>query len=64
MLHIMFVMQIPAVGEFVIMQNAVTSIVLQIIYSVVVSVIAIGLSLLLYRVIIISPHFKRLFFGE
>lgn len=63
-LHIMFVIQIPAVGEFVIMQNAVTSIVLQIIYSVVVSIIAIGLSLLLYKVIIISPHFKRLFFGE
>ena len=64
MLHIMFVIQIPAMGEFIIIQNAVTSIVLQIIYSAVISVIAIVLSLLLYKVIIISPHFKRLFFGE
>ena len=64
MLHIMFVIQIPAIGEFIIMQNAVTSIVLQIIYSAVISIIAIVLSLLLYKVMIISPHFKRLFFGE
>ena len=64
MLHIMFVIQIPAIGEFIIVQNAVTSIVLQIIYSAVISIIAIVLSLLLYKVIIISPHLKRLFFGE
>ena len=41
MLHIMFVIQIPAIGEFIIVQNAVTSIVLQIIYSAVISIISV-----------------------
>ena len=63
-LHVMFVIQAPAVGEFILMQNAETSIVLQITYSAVISVIAIVLSLCLYEVVAISPLFRRLFFGE
>ena len=50
-LHILFVIQIHEVGCFILQQNAVTSITLQIIYSVVVSVIAISLNLFTYRVL-------------
>lgn len=63
-LHIMLVIQIPEVGNFILKQNAVASITIQIAYSTVLSVIAIILSLALYKIIIISPLFRRLLFGE
>lgn len=63
-LHVMFVLQIHPVGDFILRQGAVTSIVLQITYSAGVSSVAVGLSLLLYRMLSASPLFRRLLFGE
>lgn len=63
-LHIMFVPQIYVIGEIILKQNAVTSIVLQITYSTFISIIAIILSITLYKIIIISPLFRKLLFGE
>lgn len=63
-LHIMFVLQIPAIGDFILSQNMVSSLVLQITCSILISTIAIALSLLFYKIFIISPLLKWLFFGE
>lgn len=63
-LHIMFVIQIPEIGDYILKQNAITSIVLQLCYSIFISAIAIMLSLILYRIIIVSPLLRYLFFGE
>lgn len=60
----MFVPQIYVIGEIILKQNAVTSIVLQITYSTFISIIAIILSITLYKIIIISPLFRKLLFGE
>ena len=63
-LHILFVIQIPQIGEFILEQNAVTSITIQLLYSVLFSLIAILLSLVSYKLISISPLFKKILFGE
>lgn len=63
-LHIIFVVQIVEVGEFIIHSSPVTSLVLQITYSLYTSSIAILLSLCTYKIIKYSPHLTRLLFGE
>lgn len=63
-LHIMFVLQIHAVGEYILSLNAVSSIVIQICYSMLVSAIAIILSLMIYKFLTASPLLKRIMFGE
>lgn len=63
-LHIMLVVQIPKVGEFILLQNAVTSITIQLVYSILFSIIAIILSLFLYKIIFVSPFLRRILFGE
>lgn len=63
-LHIAFVLQLHVVGEWIINQNAVTSVTVQIIYSTLVSAIAILLSLFFYKIISVSSVLKRLLFGE
>ena len=63
-LHILFVIQINEIGDFILNQNVVTSMTMQIIYTVTISTIAIILSLMLYKVICISNFFKRVLFGE
>lgn len=63
-LHILFVIQIPQIGEFILIQNAVTSITIQLLYSTFFSVIAIILSIASYKIISISTFFKKFLFGE
>lgn len=63
-LHILFVLQIVEVGEFIVLSSPVTSLVIQIIYSLFASAIAILLSLLSYKIISYSPHLTRIMFGE
>jgi fucose 4-O-acetylase-like acetyltransferase len=63
-LHNLFVIQIAGVGVFVLMQNPVTSITMQIVYSLAVSVIAISLSLFLYYILRRSALIRLLMFGE
>ena len=63
-LHILFVIQIHEVGCFILQQNAVTSITLQIVYSLIISAIAISLSLFTYRVLRHSALIRLLMFGE
>lgn len=63
-LHILFVIQIPVVGNFYLSQGNVTSIILQIIYSVVVSSIAIVLSAVTYKILRRSSLLSLLMFGE
>lgn len=63
-LHFMFVMQINAVGEYILSMNPITSIVMQVSYSAIISTIAILLSLFVHRIITFSPLLKRIMFGE
>lgn len=63
-LHILFVIQIVGIGEFILAQNLVTSITIQIVYSFAVSVIAISLSLFLYYILRRSALIRLLMFGE
>lgn len=63
-LHILFVIQIAEFGEFILVQNPVTSITIQIVYSLAVSVIAISLSLFLYNILRRSALVRLLMFGE
>lgn len=63
-LHIIFVLQLSDVGDFILQQSLVTSITIQVIYAFAVSVIAILLSLIVYRILCVSNLFKRLLFGE
>lgn len=63
-LHILFVIQISGVGEFILVQNPVTSITIQIVYSLAVSVIAITLSIFFYNILRRSALIRLLMFGE
>lgn len=63
-LHILFVIQIVGIGEFILAQNPVTSITIQIVCSFAVSVIAISLSLCLYYMLRRSALILLLMFGE
>lgn len=63
-LHILFVIQIPQIGEFILAQNTVTSITIQLLYSTLFSIIAILLSIASYKIISASIWFKRILFGE
>lgn len=63
-LHNLFVIQIANVGAFILEQNAVTSIMIQIVYSIAVSAIAITLSLFLYSILRCSSMIRLLMFGE
>lgn len=60
----MFVMQIGEVGRFILCQNFPTSLTLQLVYCSLVSAIAIGLSLSVYKALSLSPHLRLLLFGE
>lgn len=63
-LHILFVIQIVGIGEFILAQNPVTSITIQIVYSFAVSVIAITLSIFFYNILRRSALVRLLMFGE
>lgn len=63
-LHILFVIQIPQIGEHIINQNIVTCITLQIIYGTTISIIAIALSLLISKLLSKSKIISLLFFGK
>lgn len=63
-LHNLFVIQVANVGVFILEQNAVTSITIQIVYSIAVSAIAITLSLFLYNILRRSSMIRLLMFGE
>lgn len=62
--HLIFVLQFNGIGVFILNQNAVTSVTLQIVYATINSVIAIVLSLFCYRLLSVNPMLKRLLFGE
>lgn len=63
-LHILFVLQITAVGKFILGCNPVTSITLQLTYGLLVSLLAIVWSLLLYNVLSRSNLISKFLFGE
>ena len=63
-LHIIFVIQIVAVGKCFLMEDAVTSITLQIVYSFAISCVSITLCLVLYFVLRQSALIRLLMFGE
>lgn len=63
-LHILFVIQLDEVGDFILEQTATTSITIQIIYSAFISIIAIMLSLITYKIIYRSTLLRKLLFGE
>lgn len=63
-LHILFVIQIPAIGQFILKQNAVTSITIQLTYSLMISAIAIFWSLVLYKFLRKSKFISFCLFGE
>lgn len=63
-LHNLFVIQIAGVGTFILAQNPVTSITIQITYSLVVCVIAITLSIFFYNILSRSALLRLLMFGE
>lgn len=63
-LHIAFVIQLPQVGSFILQQNAITSVTIQILYATVLTIFSISLSLVVYKIIVMSSWLKRLFFGE
>ena len=63
-LHILFVVQLPNVGLFLLEQSAVTSITMQIVYSLTVSAVAISLSIILYIILRRSALIRLLLFGE
>ena len=59
-----FVIQLPVIGEFIIKQNGMTCVVLQLIYSFMIATIAIILSLLVAGVIQRSRLLQKLCFGS
>jgi fucose 4-O-acetylase-like acetyltransferase len=63
-LHFLFVIQKADIGAFFLKQNAATSITMQIVYSLIVSVIAIALSLFIYHILHHSSLIRLLMFGE
>lgn len=63
-LHNLFVIQISEIGTFILEQNVVTAITLQLVYSSVFTVISIGLSIFLYCVLSYSTFTRKLMFGE
>ena len=63
-LHVFFVIQLPIIGEFIIEQNGMTCVVLQSIYSFLLTIIAIVLSLLVSGVLKRSPLLQKLCFGK
>ena len=63
-LHIIFVIQIPQIGDFILKQNPETSISFQLVFASLFSVIAILLSLVVYKFLSISHFFRRFMFGE
>ena len=63
-LHNLFVIQIASVGAFILEQSAVTSITIQIVYSLIASTIAIALSIILYNILRRSALIRLTMFGE
>ena len=63
-LHNLFVIQITGIGLFILHQNPVTSITLQILYSFLVGMVAIGLCILTYKFLYRSSAIRLLMFGE
>lgn len=63
-LHILFVIQLPIVGVFFLEQSPVTSITMQIVYSLAVSAVVISLSIFLYNILRRSALIRLLLFGE
>lgn len=53
-LHIAFVIQLPQVGSFILQQNAITSVTIQILYATVLTIFSISLSLVVYKIIVMS----------
>ena len=63
-LHVFFVIQLPVIGEFIIKQNGMTCVVLQLIYSFMIATIAIILSLLVAGVLQRSRLLQKICFGS
>lgn len=63
-LHILFVIQLSIVGVFFLEQSPATSITMQIVYSLSVSIVAISLSIFLYNILRRSALIRLLLFGE
>ena len=63
-LHILFVIQFVKIGDFILAQNAVTSVTVQIVYSLSVSSVAILLSLITYKILNSSPLIGYMLFGQ
>jgi fucose 4-O-acetylase-like acetyltransferase len=63
-LHNLFLIQIANVGIIILEQSAVTSITIQIVYSLIVSFIAIAMSIFLYHILHRSTLIRLLLFGE
>ncbi len=63
-LHIFFVIQIPAVGHFILNQNPVTSVTLQLSYSLLITCITVFWSLIVYKCLKNSRILSAVLFGE
>ena len=63
-LHVFFVIQLPAIGQFILYQKGMTCVLLQFVYSFIITSIAITLSLLTARVLQRSPLLNSMFFGN
>ena len=63
-LHIVFVMQFSSVGLYILQQNVVTSITFQIVYSILLTIVAITCSIMLYKFLCYSKIIRLFFFGE
>ena len=63
-LHILFVIQLDEVGYYILEQTATTSITIQVLYSSSISIVAIMLSLITYKIIYRSILLRKLLFGE
>lgn len=63
-LHNLFAIQISDIGTFILTQNGVTAITLQLVFSTVFTAVCISLSILLYRILSYSAIVRKLMFGE
>ena len=63
-LHILFVIQIPSVGHYILSQNPVTSVTLQLTYSLLITSVAVFWSLTSYKFIKNSRILSAVLFGE
>jgi len=63
-LHILFVVQIPSIGDFCLRQIPATAITLQICYGTMFTIVAIMFSIILYKILNKSRFISQLIFGN